>query len=314
MKPAILSFLCMFAFVCAFAAVPKWVSTGNYADYPKDTFIAVTGSGASREEAEASAKKAVTDEIFEFVKKAGVKIYKTDDIGGFILKYYSTALSYNDKGGSGFYVLGTVNKNLIRMDIEKEILSVEGNTIHNLRVLEESVSKTIKKIKEIDGVLSQYRREDIMILIKQYLKGEPPVLEPLSLERERLESQRKELFKKVSYVFKGDGFKDARIKKFFSDNGLLMLPSAPDENQGKDIITVNCKKSVSKADSEAGFKYVWTAGVIFEDAYNPDTVIYSDTLSGEESSEIENAAKDSADLSADAWLNGVIRGFLETVL
>jgi len=309
-----LSLLFLFAFIPAFAAIPEWVKTGNNVNYPKHTFITAVGKGADLKEAEISARNAIVNEIFNSIKKSGGKIYKTDNLDFFILKSYSSSLSYNDRSTGEFYVLGTVNKNLIRMDIENEILLVERDTIYNLMALDESVSKTVQKIKEIDGILERYRHYDIMILLKQYLKGEPLVLEPLSFERERLARQRKDLFKKVSYFLKGSGFDNAKVKKFFSENGLVLLNAVPDENSEKDVITINCSKSVLKRVSREGFAYDWVADVVFADAYNSDIVINSDTSAGEEYCAVENDAKEKAGLSAESELNNMICDFLKTTL
>ena len=312
MKTTVLSLFFLFAFIPAFAAVPEWVKTGNNINYPKHIFITAVGKGADLKEAEISAKNAIVNEIFDLIKKGGGKIYKTDNIDFFILKSYSSSLSYNDKTSGEFYVLGTVNKNLIRMDIENEILLVERDEIYNLKALDESVSGIVQKIREIDGVLERYRRYDIMILLKQHLKGESLVLEQMSFERERLVGHRKELFKKVSYSLKGDNFDNAKIKKFFSENGLVLLNAVPDENPEKGVITINCSKSVLKRGLREGFAYDWIADVVFADAYDFGIIINSGTSAGEEYSAVENEAKAKAGILAESELNNMICDFLKT--
>ncbi|MCL2485023.1 MAG: hypothetical protein FWF00_05345 [Endomicrobia bacterium] len=314
MKTKILSLLFLFAVVPVFASAPgpQWIKTEKHINYPNDTFITRVGKGSTFKEAESAAKRIIVNEIVNAIQKSGFTIRKADKLDAFILRSYASSLSYNNKAAGEFYVFGTVNRNTIRMDIEKEILSVRGNAIHNLRKLDDSVSNTVQKIREVDNVLAKYRHEDVMILLKQYLKGDNLILESPTFEKERLIDERIELFQKVSYVLKVDDFNTARVKKFFSENGLVLLPSVPDQSLGRDIIAINCKKDISESSYNEGFKYDWTAEVSFTDAYNPGVVIYSNSSSGSESSAIEHAAGEKARLSAEQELNDIIFDFLKT--
>lgn len=303
--------LALFIFTSlSFAEQPKWVKTEQNVYYPQETFLTAVGKGRSLKEAEADSQKLIVSRFIDKLAENGVDRKTAEDAEVLLLKPYKAA--YNYKEGDMYYVFGAVDKNLVAMDCKDQISVLEGRIHDKIDILDTSNAGAAGKIKQIDEILSLYSRESFLNMLTGFLKDSSIASEVSNFERDKLVESRKELYKNVYYVFRNKNFNDAKAGAFCSENGIVVLSALPAEaDNEKAYIYIDAKTGILKGASD---KYSWTAEVVFTDAKDESIVLNSDKSSGEESSPVEDAAKEKARLSAEEALNAMIIKFLKTTL
>ncbi|MDR1941768.1 MAG: hypothetical protein LBQ47_05520 [Endomicrobium sp.] len=315
MKNIILAAALFFAGTSAFAALPSWVSSGKLPhSYPADTFIAAVGSGADMREAETSARKNIVEKVVSKLKERGAPIIKMD-IDILLLKSFETVASHHDAAGKIFYAQGVINKNIAVMDVNDLEFALDGEIMILIKAVDVSSSDAAGKIREIDNVLSLYAKQSFLELFKSVLRGSASYEEPVSFERDKLKALKKELYREVSFYAPQTDFDFSKIRDFCSSNSIKFLLSLPERAQNG-VMSINASLRFLKPFSEgaSGFKCDWIADVVIADAYNENSVLFSNTHSGQENGSSPEDADLKAKTAAEAALNEIIIKFLKTVI
>jgi hypothetical protein len=202
------------------------------------------------------------------------------------------------------------------MDVNDLEFALDGEIMVLIKAVDVSSTDAAGKIREIDAVLSLYARQSFFELFKSVLRGSPSYEEPVSFERDKLRAIKKELYSATTFYIPPSEFDFSEILDFCSSNSIKFTRVLPERAPNGDfVMSVNASRRFFKPYSEdGGFKCDWAAEAAVADAYNENSVVFSNVYSGQETGTSEKDADRKAGSAAEKALNEIIIGFFKTVL
>jgi hypothetical protein len=313
-KKIFISFLFVFIahFVLA-AELPAWIKNGASSRYPSEQFLTAVGKGETEKEAGADSQKNIIQNITNMLVSKGIEKAKVSVSPATLIKSFETGYSYNDKENKIYYVFGIVDKNMARINIEDDLYASEQALQYRTAIYETSNLSVVPKIKAINELLELYSRRDSIITLKRALADNVVNIEVGEFEREKLAMDKKKLLNNIVYYISAENFDTSKLIKLARENGIDIIgslpPAAPSADKG--VVIINCKIQAERTPDKDKISYDWVADLVLSDAFNENTVLYSDTSAGDESGADEIQARSKAFASAEKEMNLTMENFFK---
>jgi hypothetical protein len=305
-------FVCIPYFVLA-ADLPAWIKNGKSSRYPSEQFLTAVGKGETEKEAAADSQKNIIQNVTDMLVSKGIEKTKISVSPATIIRSFETGYSYNDKENKVYYVFGTVDKNMARINIEDDLYASEQALQYRTAIYETSNLSAVPKIRAINELLELYSRRDSIITLKKALTDNIVNIEVGEFEREKLAMDKKKLLNNIVYYINAENFDTSKIIKFARENNVDIIGSLPSAapSADKGVVIVSCKIQADRMPDKDKISYDWVADLVLSDAFNEKTVLHSDTSAGDESGADETQARSKAFASAEKEMNLMAEKFFK---